>query len=512
MRQHWLIAFLFLCYSYGHTVDVHNWIHTSDMGYTDSTVYSHTIKRVIDHEGALYVATTDHTVHRWSGEVWEQIGEMLPYEINDLTSYKGQLLVATYSATGDSILTWNGMSWGHFGPYLSGKVHVLLPYNETLYVGGDSEMGNLLYLVGETSWHSLKRSKWRHEAVVTALGSFSGNLVVGGNSFIGNFRFWNGTDWWAFDGDHESILELIEQFKEYNLEHDNMYTRMKMFGNPQVEHDDSVISIQSCAESVLITSAGRYIFQCDSSFNCTDISEYVRGSFASSIVSHESFMLAGNFSHNDEIQSQLVTWNGTHWDEMVDLIPENNENLPIQVLYNWNNTLYIGDSIFVSQPIAMFPTEITPMTSRPSQMMQSNMLQSTEPDDVVFTSSDTLTISNMIIADILVVGGGGGGSRGTSNVGGGGGGGGGVSVEESVVLMPGTYTIQVGHGGMYGGTCCSVGHHGKPGGTSYFRNDDLTINIEAYGGEGGTYTGNQAASIGKGGIGTFGNGGDGGGS
>ena len=129
-------------------MDVHNWIHTSDMEYTDNTVYSHTIKRVIDYEGVLYVATTDHTVHRWSGEVWEQIGETLPYEINDLTSYKGQLLVATYSATGDSILAWNGMLWVHFGPYLSGKVHVLLPYNETLYVGGDSEMGNLLYLAG----------------------------------------------------------------------------------------------------------------------------------------------------------------------------------------------------------------------------------------------------------------------------------------------------------------------------------------------------------------------------
>lgn len=62
------------------------------------------------------------------------------------------------------------------------------------------------------------------------------------------------------------------------------------------------------------------------------------------------------------------------------------------------------------------------------------------------TGNNTLTITKEIIADFMLVGGGGGGSGRH----GGGGGGGGVVIGTNQILVPGTYTINIGSGGQGG--------------------------------------------------------------
>ena len=93
---------------------------------------------------------------------------------------------------------------------------------------------------------------------------------------------------------------------------------------------------------------------------------------------------------------------------------------------------------------------------------------------LTFTKNGTLTVTGSGIIDVLLVGGGGGSGSFYGIYGCGGGGGGGFVYATNLVVMPGSYEIKVGAGGVGGGD--NTGEMGEPGG------DSSAFGITAFGG------------------------------
>jgi hypothetical protein len=115
-----------------------------------------------------------------------------------------------------------------------------------------------------------------------------------------------------------------------------------------------------------------------------------------------------------------------------------------------------------------------------------------------FTSSGSFVTDSSLTIDYLVVAGGGGGCD--TNGGGGGGGAGGMLSANSFSLPSGTYTIQVGDGGV-GGVVAGLGTNGA---NSFISGSGITTITAVGGGRGGDSSGNTAAGGGSGGGGSYG--------
>ena len=85
-------------------------------------------------------STRAHRVAAWDGTTWQALGGGLPWSIEALVVYDGQLIAAGSKPpivpSGPSVYAWNGTTWTAIGSS-DKNVHALAVYGGELYAGGD---------------------------------------------------------------------------------------------------------------------------------------------------------------------------------------------------------------------------------------------------------------------------------------------------------------------------------------------------------------------------------------
>ncbi len=93
-----------------------------------------------------------HSLHRWNGRHWSDVGGGMNGTVRVLCVYKGELyaggeFTTAGNTTANHIAKWNGKNWITIDSGLNGSVFALTIFNGELYAGG----ANLLPLVIKSS-------------------------------------------------------------------------------------------------------------------------------------------------------------------------------------------------------------------------------------------------------------------------------------------------------------------------------------------------------------------------
>lgn len=139
-------------------------------------------------------------VLRYDGARWSPVGTT--GATLDLAFYKGRL----YKNGDGSIIAWTGSAWQRVGPSFIGSARVLHVHGGLLYVGGSMRGAGISRGVFAFDGSKAVALGSGVQGTVTALGSFGGDLVVGGTftqagsvTLTAGVARWNGKVWSALD-------------------------------------------------------------------------------------------------------------------------------------------------------------------------------------------------------------------------------------------------------------------------------------------------------------------------
>jgi hypothetical protein len=176
------------------------------------------------HGGRLYVGgdfdafagIPAHDVMAWDGTAWEPVGAGAGIErlhghasVRAFTEYQGNLIAAgdfdlAGSTPAHSIARWDGAAWADLGAGIHGTVHSLALYGDELVAGGDFDTAGGLAAHGIAAWDG---TQWRAFGTglstggVRAMTSYQGKLVAVGSFHRAGDReahgvaAWDGTGW-----------------------------------------------------------------------------------------------------------------------------------------------------------------------------------------------------------------------------------------------------------------------------------------------------------------------------
>jgi hypothetical protein len=135
-----------------------------------------------------------YAVYRWTSAGWEKLGADFNSFPNDIVSFDGSLYITGSFSEYDGqplwgLARWNGVSWEAVGGGIGGYAYDAFAFEGKLYVGGGSFTINGTETRGLIVWDGADWSSagldftFSPTGIVTALGEFNGDLVVGGNFY-----------------------------------------------------------------------------------------------------------------------------------------------------------------------------------------------------------------------------------------------------------------------------------------------------------------------------------------
>jgi hypothetical protein len=146
-----------------------------------------------------------HHVAAWDGTTWHPLGDGLPWSVEALAVYGGQLIAAGSKPpivpTGPSVYAWNGTTWTALGSS-DATVHALAVFGGELYAGGDFNSMNGVSATRVARWNG---TLWQAAGSgitgtgtrsVRSLAVYGTQLVAGG--FFASFQSiaaWDGSTW-----------------------------------------------------------------------------------------------------------------------------------------------------------------------------------------------------------------------------------------------------------------------------------------------------------------------------
>ncbi|MCA8952343.1 MAG: hypothetical protein KDE27_22730 [Planctomycetes bacterium] len=164
---------------------------------------------ITEHNGELWVAgefyrvdgITANGVARWDGTSWHAVGNGPSlYRANSIASYQGMIHVGT---TG-SPRRWNGSTWELFTPPITGIITAMHVHAGVLYMGGSTPFHAGAPNVFAWDGVNLSVPGGGVDGIVESLGSFGGELIVGGRFANAGgvparcIARWNGSSWSTF--------------------------------------------------------------------------------------------------------------------------------------------------------------------------------------------------------------------------------------------------------------------------------------------------------------------------
>ncbi len=147
--------------------------------------FSGTVWDVLDHLGDLWVAgdftqvngITVNGVARWDGQQWHALANgPSPYGALAMAVYQGQVHVGTIG----NPRRWTGTTWQPFATSIFGAITEMHVHNGLLYLGGSTPFMSGGKNLFQWDGANLAVVGGGTDAAVDALGSYGGDLVVGG--------------------------------------------------------------------------------------------------------------------------------------------------------------------------------------------------------------------------------------------------------------------------------------------------------------------------------------------
>jgi len=146
-----------------------------------------------------------HNVAAWDGTHWHALGDGIPWPVEALTVYGGELIAAgakpPLSPSGPSLYSWNGVEWTAIAS-TDAAIHALAAFNGELCVGGDFNTVNGVAAARIARWN---QSEWRAlgsgvggtgTRSVRALAVLGAKLVAGGTfTDFQSIASWDGVTW-----------------------------------------------------------------------------------------------------------------------------------------------------------------------------------------------------------------------------------------------------------------------------------------------------------------------------
>ncbi len=272
-------------------------------------------------EAANYIAA-------WDGTQWSPLGEGTSWPVYAFAEYDGKLIVGgSFGSAGgmqvNRVAAWDGSSWSALATGIPGNsvVKDMCVLRDTLWVTGteyiNTDARRFIAAWDGTTWTMLESGV---PGTGVAIGTYSGGLVVGGTSIIGDVRVpfvktISGGEW--YDWDSTSLPGSLYDIASYDG-----YTYMGGSSTFPVRYMS--VSWHNANSDQFVKAGG---------------TPYVRAlcEFGGNLIAGGEFDSIGG-----KVVNNLASWNGSAWSPLGSGITI--DQFGIEALGVWNDKLYVGGS------------------------------------------------------------------------------------------------------------------------------------------------------------------------